>query len=553
MIPRPFLLLVSTLVLASAAFCQQASGNPSKDQRTFVIGGTVVEHATGKPLKRVLVRVTSTEHSEITASTVTSSDGRFAFSNVPAGKYLLQAQRSNSPVVTSFHGHEGFSTAIAVGAGLDSEHIVFPLHAPASISGTVLDEDNEPVRSASVLLFRKRVSFGRARITMQEQTQTDSSGFFHLGHLAPGVYFIAVTGHPWYAQNGMHALIPGSQQVANRSEFDVSYPLTYYGDSTEPASASPITLSEGDSAKLQIALHALPALDVELTGFSSQPNQGLNAMPFQVGPDGSLINPVSSGMAGFNDRWEITGLAPGRYVLELQTYNEGQSKSLGRKTIDLTTDSILDVNELSNVSISGQIRFEGEQAPNERPVIFLTGADGSQGAYAQVQPDGSFQFDQGRSGQATLLSGIYQVQLANAPGFYVKSIAAKGAKASGSDIEVPESGTVQLSIVAAKGTTRLDGIALKNSKPFAGAMVLLLPRNPNRSGDIRRDQSDSDGTFSLNDVPPGAYILVAIDDGEDLEYEDAAAMKPYVGQGQVVNVPLAASSKLEVNVLHRER
>lgn len=388
---------------------------------------------------------------------------------------------------------------------------------------------------------------------MQEQTQTDSSGFFHLGHLAPGVYFIAVTGHPWYAQNGMHALIPGSQHVANRSEFDVSYPLTYYGDSTEPASASPITLSEGDSAKLQIALHALPALDVELTGFSSQPNQGLNAMPFQVGPDGSLINPVSSGMAGFNDRWEITGLAPGRYVLELQTYNEGQSKSLGRKTIDLTTDSILDVNELSNVSISGQIRFEGEQAPNERPVIFLTGADGSQGAYAQVQPDGSFQFDQGRSGQATLLSGIYQVQLANAPGFYVKSIAAKGAKASGSDIEVPESGTVQLSIVAAKGTTRLDGIALKNSKPFAGAMVLLLPRNPNRSGDIRRDQSDSDGTFSLNDVPPGAYILVAIDDGEDLEYEDAAAMKPYVGQGQVVNVPLAASSKLEVNVLHRER
>jgi hypothetical protein len=82
-------------------------------------------------------------------------------------------------------------------------------------------------------------------------------------------------------------------------------------------------------------------------------------------------------------------------------------------------------------------------------------------------------------------------------------------------------------------------------------MVLLLPRDSNHGGYIPRDQSDSDGTFTLNLVEPGRYTLVAIDDGRDLAYQDAAAVKPYLEQGQVIDVPLRGDANMKVSVQHR--
>ena len=58
-------------------------------------------------------------------------------------------------------------------------------------------------------------------------------------------------------------------------------------------------------------------------------------------------------------------------------------------------------------------------------------------------------------------------------------------------------------------------------------MILLLPRDGNPD-EIRRDQSDSDGTFTLPDVLPGHYTLIAIDNGHDLAYQDRAVMSKYL-------------------------
>src|SRR5207248_8430746 len=111
--------------------------------------------------------------------------------------------------------------------------------------------------------------------------------------------------------------------------------------------------------------------------------------------------------------------------------------------------------------------------------------------------------------------------LANTQELYIKSVAVNGAEQPGRAFDVTEGASVQVSIVAAKGLTRLNGIAMKDDKPFPGAMVLLLPRDSNHGGFIPRDQSDSDGTFTLNLVEPGRYTLIAIDDGRGLAYRDA--------------------------------
>ena len=50
-------------------------------------------------------------------------------------------------------------------------------------------------------------------------------------------------------------------------------------------------------------------------------------------------------------------------------------------------------------------------------------------------------------------------------------------------------------------------------------MVVLVPRDPEINRDLfRRDQSDLDGTFTLQNVVPGTYTVLAIDNGWDLDW-----------------------------------
>ncbi|MFZ0393698.1 MAG: carboxypeptidase-like regulatory domain-containing protein, partial [Terracidiphilus sp.] len=52
----------------------------------------------------------------------------------------------------------------------------------------------------------------------------------------------------------------------------------------------------------------------------------------------------------------------------------------------------------------------------------------------------------------------------------------------------------------------------------------------------RRDQSDSDGSFSLADVPPGRYTVVAIADGWNLDWQDRAVIARYLRAGEPVTI-----------------
>ena len=67
--------------------------------------------------------------------------------------------------------------------------------------------------------------------------------------------------------------------------------------------------------------------------------------------------------------------------------------------------------------------------------------------------------------------------------------------------------TVKLVLIGA--TTAVEGIAKHSGKAVAGAMIVLVPKDPELNRDLfRGDQSDLDGTFSLPGVIPGTYTIV---------------------------------------------
>jgi hypothetical protein len=95
---------------------------------------------------------------------------------------------------------------------------------------------------------------------------------------------------------------------------------------------------------------------------------------------------------------------------------------------------------------------------------------------------------------------------------------------------------VELSVRTAP--TLVDGFAMREGKGKDGFLVLLVPQDPTNHADLfRRDQSDSDGSFTFRSVPPGAYTAVAIENGWNVEWQRPEILARYLPGGVAVSVP----------------
>ena len=93
----------------------------------------------------------------------------------------------------------------------------------------------------------------------------------------------------------------------------------------------------------------------------------------------------------------------------------------------------------------------------------------------------------------------------------------------------------------------MKGVVKTEDKPEAGVMVLLVPvSGENMDRDARMDQSDSDGTFTLRSMVPGNYLLMAIEDGWELEWRQEGVLAGYREKG--VRVELRAGEETKVVV-----
>jgi hypothetical protein len=96
---------------------------------------------------------------------------------------------------------------------------------------------------------------------------------------------------------------------------------------------------------------------------------------------------------------------------------------------------------------------------------------------------------------------------------------------------------VELSVTLSQGAGRIDGTVLRDGKGLSQAMVVLVPQSLEGNLDLfRRDQSDSDGTFSLYQVLPGRYTVVAIENGWDLDWQNPDVLRPYLDHGELIEV-----------------
>ena len=548
------------LLIAIGLSAQTRPATLSPSAQSYRIAGILLNSVTGQPLAAVAVALTTSDGSErdISHTVTTGADGHFSFTGLSRGKYSLMAT-ARGFTLQYFEQHGFFSSAIAVGPDLDSEHLVFRLQPDASLEGEIHDESGEPVDNATVHLFQKTARDGQRKTVPADQGRSDDQGHFHIGHLSPGTYYVAVSARPWYAQNSPSISHRGSTNfvfakpgASDDAALDVTYPLTFYPDTSDWAAATPVVLHGEERATVDVVLHAVPALHLRIrTGNTANDGSLGRAIYPQVSQrifEGHMVRSFNTPVF-----WpepgvvEIAGLAAGHYVIDMPTFDT-HAKNENRgwyQEIDLTADAeVAATNGSEFAAVSGTVVFEGAPQVPTGAWILLTDREARRSFTAKISKQGLFDFKNDE-----IRAGRYEFALMDPERFFLNRMSASGARFTGRILEVGSASSVRITATASRGAARVNGVALRDDKPFAGALIVLVPQDPaNNLPLFRRDQSDSDGTFTLPSVLPGQYTVLAIPDAWDLEWANPTALQPYMKGGTTVRVTGDGEMQIKVQV-----
>jgi protocatechuate 3,4-dioxygenase beta subunit len=532
-------LLSLTMMAISWTTAAQQAAPPAPPSGDFEISGILVDSLTSQPIAHARVAIAPVTQRNDFTTVITGEDGIFSFVKLAPGKYALTAQ-ARGYQLQSFNQHDQFASSIVVGPGSDTSHLQFRLPPACAIAGIVTDEAGEPVRDSQVVLYFTGLSAGSDITQSRGRTTTNDQGVFHFGHLAPGHYLVAVSARPWYAQRPFHS--PGAPSDPNTSVLDVAYPITFYGGATDPAAATPLALAPGDRVTANITLQPVPALRVRLNTDGDEPRHPTNTVFEKRVLDGPGLNVVTEMHSLPSGQRELVGIAPGHYTLT--TYATGPNvERLAMREIDLNASGEIDQNQgTAYVPVNAKLQFDVGPPPRQAYLQLLNKKTRTISS-ERMSDEGEIVFKQG------VLPGSYEISITNAPGFYLKSISAAGATVKGRTLEIRPGATVKLAISAAHGQGQITGIAVRDGKGFAGAMIVLVPSDPARNQVLfRRDQTNTDGSFTLPEVVPGAYTLLALEHGWDLAWMDPEVLKSYLGRGVAVQVQPNGKYEVKVDV-----
>ena len=564
------------LCWSSLLLAQQPARNAPQQPKaqTFRISGTIVDATTGTILSHARISVAPVIKRDDLRSVITGEDGRFSFDGLERGKYSLIAQHRGY-LTQAFNQHDQYSSAVAVGPDIESDQLVFRMRADASITGKIMDESNEPVRDARVMAFSTLIQGGTQGTFLRSFAVTDDQGRYRFSHLPPGRCYVAVSARPWYerpqfeqqeenadvadnqnstdSEDGKNGDQTSTGAVALKTqrpaipppnkELDVAYPTTFYPDVTDSGSASQIVLAPGQKFVADFTLYAVFALHVLLPRRDYKSERGnfdLKQLLFNT----YLLPMMGQTTQTAGQRVAIGGIAPGTYILEQTEWENGKSSTLVSREVELTSDGEIDTaRDRLLVPVIGTVKAEAPGAASISGSAQLRDRRSGRIFSVPIGAGGSFEF------KNSILPGSYDVAVAAPAGNVIKSLSAENAKVTGATLQIPGTGVVNLTVVMTQGVGRVDGVALKDGKPFAGAMMVLLPEDPGHNFELfRRDQSDSDGTFTLNSTLPGNYTVVAIENGWDLEWFNPEALKPYLAGGTAVQLHSKENLNVKVNV-----
>ncbi len=488
------------------------------------VEGKVVNSVTGAPVKKAVVDLRN-PNGQSTYVTTTDQFGKFHIDNVKPETYSAIADA------------EGFTTIIGrqvkvftVGASQQLTGIEIAVMPLSSISGKVVDENQEPLDGVNIMVMRYTYNNGTKVLQVFSSTQTDDRGQYRIFGLEPLRYFVAAT-----AQNRQvrQVMAQGVDRIHSTIP-EEGYGTIVYPGVTDVSQATAHELKPGEEwTGADFKLRKLPLFHVR-GHLISPPLPGGGRANVQMEkcdsqPMGGVFPTVMSRQDG---AFDIAAVA-GAYCLIVREPGRG---GIALKQSVMIEDA--DVNDVtltpsSSFSLKGSITIDGTPPGNMPHLgISLRTEDNDQQESSQVSSDLTFQIDNIFPGKHILTPQIQSPQI------YVKSMAYGGEDVTGGVISNAQPG-VALTIVLGTDTGEIDGTVQSGSLD-AGSSVLMaaIPDDAHaaRIDMMKFAASTTDGTFMMQGLAPGDYrvFALAMPDFEDPRNRDL--LKLLEGQSAMVTV-----------------
>jgi protocatechuate 3,4-dioxygenase beta subunit len=507
------------------------------------VSGHVFRGDTGEPLSKATIVLTESQgggrgqnlsfpQATFPQITRSASDGSFNFENVTPGKYTARADHIGY-IAQSYGQVEGMvgSDLITVGPGQNLSKIDFKLGPAGIISGTILDEDHDPLENVQVAAVRVRYAKGGARQEVPiHSVLTDDRGNYRLFGLVPGFYYIRVQS----GGNGIQTVGPESG-TAYRPTY---YPGTGNVDDAQRIQVAPGVETPGISFSVGTqSTHSIRGTVIDTSGQSASRRYMLSAN--RTGNSSGNSGPVFFGQQSLqitspDGSFAISGVSSGDYTvvarsIRVTTEPGGSFSSMNvEQDVGFAPVRVADGDARVNVVVSppsevkGRVIVEGTQQPPPGKIrISIQSMGGSPPAFgnqsgASIDDSGNFDIKGIGPGQYTFSIGGAQNLL------YLKR-----ATCSGRDYTVQPlalESTINLNdCVVTLGTDAgsISGQVLDSGKPVQGLVVVAIPD----ARDLRtlprfifNCKTDADGNFQLPGVIPGDYLVFAVPASDEQIY-----------------------------------
>ncbi len=558
-----FVELIAVLSLIAAAQQAPPAGMTSPPQRmqprdpatekkgTATIKGRVTSGDSGRPLRRVQVRLTAPELTE-PRTTSTNLQGAYEFADLPEGRYTLSVSRSGYLSLQYGQRRPGEPPKpLQVSDGQAVEKLDFALPRSGVISGRLSDETGDAFAGVAVYAMQTQFFQGRrSLVPISMGGRSDDAGQYRLVGLSPGDYVVMATIRETWTTDGKE------KQV-------FAYAPSYFPGTASAADATRVKVGIGQEVGgIDMSLQPMRAANVSGTALASDgtPLSGGNIGLSQeiVGPSGGSFMGMGGTTIAADGSWKLREVPPGEFQL---TARSAGNRDKPTETAAMTL--VVQGTDMEGIVLSADpggtltgrlVTHDGSPLPVSRGPLRVGGQTTVPGRRSQGVPVGDTNGVVGSTGDFTLkgVSGPSMVRVSPLPpGWAIKSIEVGDKDYADTPLEITGGREVDgARIVLSNRFPVLSGqITDEKGNPAEGT-VLLFPADASKwleaAGTARIARPDQSGHFKLESVRPGDYFAAALEyvqqwqvnDPEFLEDLRVKATRVALEEGQKAELAL---------------
>lgn len=554
------LLVAFVLVTQSAPAPQPPARDGAAVKGTASIKGRVTAVDSGRPIRRVQIRLSSPDLTE-SKSMSTTAEGIFEFKDLPAGRYTVSADRPGFLRLQYGQrrpGEPGRPLQVADGERITDADIALP--RTSTISGRVTDEVGDPLPAVSIFPTQWRFFRGKRQLVRVSGgiafNETDETGQFRITGLEPGDYFVMGTTRTTWTVDGkpnerigfLPTFAPGTANAAEALRVRVGVGQD---------------LNIGDFALVPGRVATIAGTAVKADG---QPLTGETVNRSQVfeGPGGSS----SFGMAGAkvnpDGTFLIKDVAPGEYRLTIRAPAEKGSPVVEGATV---TVSVMgeDVTGVTLVAGSGG-GLSGRVVTDTGAPLAMSDQQRMRVSVRPLDPSSTYSYFDNDNGRVRddgtfEVNGVFGMNRVTvgplAQGWALKSIEYQGKDFA--DVPVDIRGAERLdglTVILSKNLPALRGTLLDDRQQPAEGTVLLFPEDHRKWAEesrlTRTTRPDLKGAFEFRNVIPGDYLVVPLAYVRDGDWADPEFLENLRDKAKRVRVDESGAPALAL-VLSAER